>query len=159
WCSRICCGSAIRLANLIKSRASETEITVFYIDIQTFGKDFEKYYKNFKQNLRMIRTIPGDVLKTKDDKLRVTYYSSCDDAQTDEIFDMLVLSIGMTPCDNSQELFDLLKIPSFDFSAAKDKKGKNKKDISTAGAVENPMSIVESISSAEKAAIEVVKYL
>ena len=45
WCSRICCGSAMRIANLIKSRASETEITVFYIDIQTFGKDFEKEYK------------------------------------------------------------------------------------------------------------------
>jgi heterodisulfide reductase subunit A len=159
WCSRICCGSAMRLANLIKSRAPETDITVFYIDIQTFSSDFEKVYKDLKHDLRMIRTIPGDVLKTKDDKLRVTYYNACDETQTDAVFDMLVLSIGLTPCDDSSEMFDLLNIPAFDFKDPKDKKRKNKKDIFTAGAMEHPMNIAESIASAQKAAIDALKYL
>lgn len=159
WCSRICCGSALRLANLIKSKAPETEITVFYIDIQTFGQDFGPFYKKFKNNFNMIRTIPGDVFKTKDDRLRVTYYNACDASQTDEAFDLLVLSVGMTPLDPSQGLYDMLNIPAFDFSDPKDKKRKNKKDIFTAGAMENPMSIVESIASAEKAAVDAIKYL
>jgi len=159
WCSRVCCGSSMRLANLIKSRAPETEITVFYIDIQTFSSDFEKVYNHLKQDLRLVRTIPGDVLKTNDDKLRVTYYNACAESQTDEIFDMLVLSIGMTPCENSQELFALLNIPAFDFSSSIDKKRKTKKDIFTAGAMEHPMNIAESIASAEKAVINVLKHL
>jgi heterodisulfide reductase subunit A len=159
WCSRVCCGSAMRLANLIKSRSPETEITVFYIDIQTFSSDFEKVYKNMKLDLRLIRTIPGDVFKTHDDKLLLTYYSACDESQTDEIFDMLVLSIGMVPRNDSQEMFELLNIPFFDFSESTDKKRKNNKDIFTAGAMENPMSIAESIASAEKAVIGVLTYL
>jgi len=156
WCSRVCCGSAMRLANLIKSRTPETEITVFYIDIQTFSSDFEKVYKDLKQDLCLIRTIPADVFKTKDDKLRITYYNACDKTQTDEIFDLLVLAVGMIPCDDSNDLFDLLKIPAFDFSGLKGTKRKLPKDIFTAGAMEQPMNIAESIASAEKAAADVL---
>lgn len=157
WCSRVCCGSAMRLANLIKSRHPETEITVFYMDIQTFGKDFGTFYEKIINDFRMIRSIPGDVFKTEKDQLRVTYYNACDATQTDDLFDLLVLAVGMTPREDSQAVFDLLDIPAFDFSSAKPKK--HKKGIYTAGAVQGPMSIVESMESGENAAAEVLEYL
>ncbi|MBT8374992.1 MAG: FAD-dependent oxidoreductase, partial [Deltaproteobacteria bacterium] len=73
WCSKVCCGSALRMARLIRARQPETKITFFYIDIQTFGKDFEFFYKKVKEDVRMLRSIPGDILKTKDDSLRITF--------------------------------------------------------------------------------------
>ena len=37
WCSKVCCASALRMARLIKKRRPATEMTFFYIDVQTFG--------------------------------------------------------------------------------------------------------------------------
>ena len=44
WCSAFCCAAAVRAARLIKRRQPALEITIFYIDLQNFGRDFESVY-------------------------------------------------------------------------------------------------------------------
>ena len=64
WCSKICCASALRMARLIKMRRPATEITFFYIDVQTFGQEFQRFYDDVREEVHMIRAIPGDVYRT-----------------------------------------------------------------------------------------------
>ena len=64
WCSKICCGSSMRMARLLQARQAETEITFFYIDLQTFGRDFDAFYRQARQRMTLIRAIPGEIHST-----------------------------------------------------------------------------------------------
>jgi len=162
WCSKVCCGSALRMARLIKARQPETEIIFFYVDIQTFGKDFEIFYKDVKKDVRMIRAIPGDILKTKYDSLRITFADNSTHETVEEIFDLVVLSIGLTPCKGTQDMAKLLNIESADtgFFNTSGESGLTSKDgIFTAGTAMGPMSIAETVANAGNTAWHTLKYL
>ncbi len=45
WCSKVCCGSASANGALDQSPRPASDITWFYIDVQTFGKDFQSFYE------------------------------------------------------------------------------------------------------------------
>ncbi|MDM8526048.1 FAD-dependent oxidoreductase [Desulfococcaceae bacterium HSG8] len=155
WCSKICCGSSLRMARRIKARGPETEITFFYIDVQTFGSDFQGVYEDIREEFRMIRAIPGDIFRTDDDRLQMAFLDSNTREPAEEIFDLVVLSAGLTPGKDTEHLAGLLGAELADtgfFSSSRD-------GIFLAGAARGPMSIAESVASAGNAAWETVKYL
>ena len=162
WCSKVCCGSALRTARLIKARQPETKITFFYIDIQTFGKDFEIFYKDVREDVRMIRAIPGDILMTEDESLRITFADDTTHETREEIFDLVVLSIGLTPCKGTQDMAKLLNIKLADtgfFKTSGESGLTSKNGIFTAGTAVEPMSIAETIANAGNTSWQVLKYL
>jgi len=161
WCSKVCCGSAMRMARLIKSRQAETEIVFFYIDIQTFGRDFQRFYNEVQNDVRMIRAIPADVFRTEDDRLQMTYFNDAESESVEEIFDLLVLSIGITPGKDLSDLAALLNIELSDsefVSTSEQSARTSQEGVFAAGTVLGPMDIAESMASAGKAAWEVVGY-
>lgn len=155
WCSKICCGSALRMSGLIRTRQPETEITFFYIDVQTSGKDFQDFYEKSQSDIRMIRAIPGDIFKTEDDRLQVTFFDNAAHKNVEEIFDLVVLSVGILPGEDTKELAGLLSLKIADSGFAEF----SGEGVFTAGAAQGPMSIAESVASAGHAALETVKYL
>jgi len=162
WCSKVCCGSALRMAGLVKARQPETEITFFYMDVQTFGRDFDLFYNKIRKDVRLIRAIPGDIYPAADDQLRVTFLDNTSSETVQEEFDLVVLSVGMTPCDGLEKTAATLKLPLAETGFAEQAANgglTSEKGIFTAGAVTGPMSIPESIASAGKAAFDVAKYL
>ena len=162
WCSKVCCGSALRMAGLVKARQPETQITFFYMDVQTFGRDFDEFYTKIRKDVRLIRAIPGDIYPAGNDQLQVTFLDNTSSETLQEEFDLVVLSVGMTPCQDMQETAETLKLQLAEtgFVEQTDKGGlTSEKGIFTAGAVSGPMSIPESIASAGKTAFEVLKYL
>jgi len=162
WCSKVCCGSALRMAGLVKARQPEIQVTFFYMDVQTFGRDFDEFYAKIRKDVRLIRAIPGDIYPAVNDQLRVTFLDNTSSEAFQEEFDLVVLSVGMTPCQGIQETTETLKLQLAEtgFVEQADKGGlTSEKGIFTAGAVTGPMSIPESIASAGKTAFEVAKYL
>ena len=162
WCSKVCCGSALRMAGLVKARQPETRITFFYMDVQTFGRDFDEFYTNVRKDVRLIRAIPGDIYPAGNDQLQVTFLDNTSSETLQEKFDLVVLSVGMTPCEDIQETAETLKLQLAEtgFVEQADKGSLSaEKGIFTAGAVSGPMSIPESIASGGAAAFEVLKYL
>ncbi len=162
WCSKVCCGSALRMAGLVKARQPEIQVTFFYMDVQTFGRDFDEFYAKIRKDVRLIRAIPGDIYPAADDQLRVTFLDNTSSETFQEEFDLVVLSVGMTPCQGIQETTETLKLQLAEtgFVQRADKGGlTSEKGIFTAGSVTGPMSIPESIASAGKTAFEVAKYL
>lgn len=161
WCSKVCCGSALRMAGLLKARQPETQITFFYMDVQTFGRDFDEFYAKIRKDVRLIRAIPGDIYPAANDQLRVTFLDNASSETFQEEFDMVVLSVGMIPCQGIQQSADILNVQLAETGFVKPagKRGiASEAGIYTAGAVTGPMSISESIASGGEAAYEVAKF-
>ncbi len=159
WCSKLCCATALRMANRMKWDRPATEIALFYIDIQTFGRDFEGFYEKSKQRIRFIRTIPGDILPADNSRLLVSYF---DGEAKEELFDLVVLSVGMMP---DAANYDLLK--QLGLSESEETFSSGYENISlcleegvfTAGALLSPMGIADAAACGLKAAEEAMRYL
>ena len=161
WCSKFCCGSALRMANLIRAREPQTQVSFFYIDLQTFGRNFETFFRQVQDKVRMIRAIPGDIFQTEDGFLKVTFVNNDTHETVEELFDLVVLSAGMQPCKENLELAAQLNLAAEDSGFIEHAEGDDKglHGVFVAGAVAGPMTIAESIASAGSAVLKTVKYL
>ncbi|BBO71523.1 4Fe-4S ferredoxin [Desulfosarcina alkanivorans] len=97
YCSSVCCMYAIKEAVIAKEHAGDAlDCAVFFMDMRTYGKDFERYYEGAKsQGVRFLRSkvhtidpVPGS------DDLSIRYVTESGEMQT-EVFDMVVLSVGL----------------------------------------------------------------
>jgi heterodisulfide reductase subunit A len=162
WCSKICCPAALRMAHLIQKRQPNTAVTFFYIDVQSFGRHFQTYYRQCRETIQTIRAIPGDIFKTADGALKVTYFDPQQLKSTEQAFDMIILSVGLAPSDEHAALAAMLDrplAPNGFFSAHGEGGWSGMPGLFTAGAALGPMTIAESIDSAGKAAWDVVRFL
>lgn len=97
YCSAVCCMYAIKESIIAKEHSKGgLEGTVFYMDIRSYGKDFERYYNKAKdEGIRFVRsrihTI--DPIAESDD-LRITYVTEKGEVLSED-FDMVVLSVGL----------------------------------------------------------------
>ncbi len=160
WCSRVCCASALRMAHRIQHIQPKTDVTFFYIDVQTFGKNFEQVYSDIKSRIRQVRAIPGDIVKTADDRLRVSFFDPAARKYQEDLFDMAVLSIGMTPSEDHRSLSDLFRISLNHSGFFPDHPHQGKPPgVFAAGSALKPMGIAESIASGSRAALQVLDWL
>jgi len=168
WCSKICCGAALRMASCIQNRQPGMKSTFFYIDVQNFGKNFQTYYADVQQHI-LIRSIPADVLKTADDRLKLSYFDPDTHAYQEAVFDMVILSVGLTPSESTRNLAAMLNIDMNGFAYARktpalvaDTRASAiplPDGVFAAGAALEPMSIAESVLSAGKAASDIFHYM
>jgi heterodisulfide reductase subunit A2 len=159
WCSKICCGAALRTARCIQNRLPGMEATFFYIDVQNFGRNFQTYYADTQLQVRMIRSIPADVLNTADDRLKLSYFDPDTQAYQEAVFDMVVLSIGLMPSESTRNLAAMLNIDMNGFLYARKAPMSLPEGVFAAGAALEPMNIAESVLSAGKAASDIFHYL
>jgi len=162
WCSKVCCGSALRMARLIRERQPETEVTFFYIDVQTFGKDFEQVYREVREDIRMIRAIPADIYETEDQRLKVNFVNHPLHETREDIFDLVVLSVGITPGEDIGTLSRIFEVDPDEFGFLKGGgtgMPVSKNGVFTAGTVQGPMSIPDAIAAAGSAVWGIIQYL
>ncbi|MDR0477227.1 MAG: FAD-dependent oxidoreductase [Desulfobulbaceae bacterium] len=98
YCSSACCMFALKEAIVTRERFDQgIETTIFYMDMRTFGKDYEKYLTRAKEQygVRLVHARPHDVLRPEGvDKLQVIYTLDEAPKHITEEFDMVVLSTG-----------------------------------------------------------------
>ncbi len=97
YCSAMCCMYTAKEAIIAKEHDNNIEPTVFYIDIRSFGKDFDKYIDRAKkeQGLRYIRSRISEITqdpKTNDLTIR---YEDDKGQFKEERFSLVVLSVGL----------------------------------------------------------------
>ena len=160
WCSKICCGSSLRMARLIQSRQPDVEMCFFYIDVQTFGKDFPIVYQQVRDRFTMIRAVPGEVRAAGSNELAVIHFDPQSGDSRESAFDIVVLSVGLLPSPDNQRLARLFDLPLDERGGLPIADGKRvAPGIFTAGTVQGPMTIAQSVGSAEKTVFDVVRYL
>ncbi len=99
YCSAVCCMYAIKEAVIAKEHSkTELDAAVFYMDMRTYGKDFEKYYWRAEEEskVRFVRSRIHSVVPRDDDTLRIKYVTEAGEP-LEEDFDMVVLSVGLSP--------------------------------------------------------------
>jgi heterodisulfide reductase subunit A len=164
YCSRVCCMYAIKQAMLLSGALPLADITIYYMDIRTFGKGYEQFYQNAKA--MGIEFIKGKVARITEDADHnpVVRVELIDEGSrvVERAHDMVVLSVGMVPAYNPQLVFKVpvgkdgfVHIPSPNVSpCVTDQTG-----IFAAGTAAGPMDIVDSIVMASASASEAAAYI
>ncbi|MCE5244541.1 MAG: CoB--CoM heterodisulfide reductase iron-sulfur subunit A family protein [Syntrophobacteraceae bacterium] len=99
YCSGVCCMYAIKEAVIAKEHSkSDLDTAIFFMDMRTYGKEFERYYNRAKDEtgVRFIRSRVHSIApagKGSDD-LAIEYADESG-ASHSEVFDMVVLSVGL----------------------------------------------------------------
>jgi len=161
WCSQICCASALRQARLIRARQPQIDITLFYIDLQTVGQPFQSGPDADADGLHRVRNIPADIIEKAGGELAVIYFDPRTRCSSEDRFDMVVLSVGMTPAADNHRLADHfgLVLAESGFLSRAPAANSPARGIFCAGAVQGPMRIAESVRDASRAAGEIISYL
>ena len=107
YCSSVCCMYAIKDAMIAKEHAhGELDCAVFYMDIRTFGKEYEKYYLRAREKagVRFIKARVHSVDEAGPDRSLQLRYVDDNGSLQEESFDMVVLSVGLQVTKETQEL-------------------------------------------------------
>jgi heterodisulfide reductase subunit A len=96
YCSGVCCTYAVKEAMLAMDHQKGLDTAIFYIDIRTVGKDFERYYNRSKdQGVRFIKSKITNIDPLNENgKHLLRYVDSSGKSQAEE-FDIVVLSVGL----------------------------------------------------------------
>jgi len=109
YCSAVCCMYAIKEAVIAKEHSHEPlDTAIFFMDMRTYGKGFERYYNRAKEELgvRFIRSRVHTIIEEPDTRNLLIRYIGEDGRVTEETFDMVVLSVGLQ---TSQEMMERAK--------------------------------------------------
>jgi heterodisulfide reductase subunit A len=120
YCSSVCCMYAIKEALIAKEHAGGSlDVSVFYMDIRTFGKDFERYYEKAKAaGIKFVRSRVHTVKPEPKAGVKIGYVTDGGVA-TEEFFDLAVLSHGLVITPETKELSSNLGIQTDHYNFAK----------------------------------------
>ncbi|MFP4650134.1 MAG: FAD-dependent oxidoreductase, partial [Desulfobacterales bacterium] len=107
YCSAVCCTYAVKEAMLAKEHSkSGLDAAVFYIDIRTNGKDFEKYYNRAKDQMgvRFVKSRVTEAPWVEETGKHLIRYIDESGKRREEEFDMVVLSVGLGATRQGAEL-------------------------------------------------------
>jgi len=157
YCSSVCCMYAIKEAMVAKEHDPELDITIFYMDMRTQGKDFDAAQKRAAEQfgIKFVRAKVAGVTPWGTKGLRLTY-STMDGRHRFDPFDMVVLSVGLDAPKDAQKISKLLDVElnKFDFCRTEPFRplDSSRPGIYVAGAFQGPCDIPESVTQASAAA-------
>jgi len=148
------------MAQLLKYRFPGIEPSMFYMDIQTYDRDFDHRLAEAAKEVRLVRAIPAEVRLGADQRPEVIYHGP-EERRVSESFDMVVLSIGISP--QAADLFGTLSGLAYNRDGFLGPEGEgvvtNEDGFFVAGTIQGPRSIGETVSHAISAAAAVASYL
>ena len=158
YCSSICCTYTQKQVILAKDHDTDIKATVFHNDIRSFGKDFERFYQRAENlpGVRFIRSYVSVGREIPESKNVTIKYSTERDGVKEEEFDLVVLSVGLNPPENVEELADKFGIElnehSFCQTNPENPIQTSRPGIFVSGAFTGPIDIPESVMGASGAA-------
>jgi heterodisulfide reductase subunit A len=160
YCSRICCGIALKNAVLMKKMRPDADITIMYRHLQAYGVALEEYYKEaLDLGVKFMKFIRDDSPKvTVSDGVTITIndllYGEVEEFKTD----LLVLSTPLIPREETKDIAKKLRVPVNSDGFLLEAHPKMRPvdfasdGIFLAGTAHSPMNIAESITQALAAA-------
>lgn len=157
YCSSVCCMYAIKEAMVAKEHDPALDITIYYMDMRTQGKDFDAARTRAEEHfgIKFVRARVADVVPWGKQGLKLTY-STLDSKHRFEQFDMVVLSVGLDSPKDARQIAAALdiKLNDDDFCATTAFAPLNttQEGIFVAGAFQGPKDIPESVTQSSAAA-------
>jgi heterodisulfide reductase subunit A len=157
YCSAMCCMYAVKEAVITREHARDVEPAVFYMDMRSYGKDFDRYVDRAEKQygVRLVRARVPEIREDPETHDPILRYAGEDGARA-ERFDMVVLSCGFVPPAELVELSKRLdvELDRFGFAATAtwEPTQTSRAGISVAGSFAQPMAIPETVTGASGAA-------
>ena len=163
YCSSVCCMYAIKEAVIAKEHMKGVDVTIFFMDMRAFGKDFDKYYERAQAQygVNFERARVSDVDEANG-KLNVRFAPDSGGVQNEQ-FDMVVLSTGMEPGDRAKKLARTLGVRTqedgFLWTDPAQPLATSRDGVFVGGAASGPKDIPETVMQASGAAAQAMKLL
>ncbi|MCL6612860.1 MAG: FAD-dependent oxidoreductase, partial [Peptococcaceae bacterium] len=157
YCSAVCCTYTQKQVILTKDHDPDAQCTIFHNDIRSYGKDFERFRERAENlpGVRFIRSYVSVVKEMPETKNIVIRYSSPEGGVKEEEFDMVVLSVGLTPPADFKGLADKFGIDLNSHGFCKtdpvNPMKTSRPGIFVSGAFRSPADIPESVVTASGA--------
>lgn len=154
YCSSVCCTYTQKQVILTKDHEPDAECVVFHNDIRSFGKDFERFFQRASNlsKVRFIRSYVSIVGENRENNNIKIRYSTFDKGVVEEEFDMVVLSVGLTPPKDYKKIKEIFNIDLTEkgFCRINPESPSNTSidGIFVSGAFMGPMDIPEAVYSA-----------
>lgn len=158
YCSAMCCMYTAKEAIIAKEHESDIEPTVFYIDVRSYGKDFEKYINRAKKEytLRYVRSRISEIAEDPNTKDLIIKYEDDKGDFKEETYNLVVLSVGLCGAgERHNELMDRLGFDANEFQYIRTSPYDPvviRPGIFVAGSFLEPQAIPESVMQASAAA-------
>ncbi len=159
YCSAVCCTYAIKEAVVAKEHSKEPlDAAIFYIDMRTYGKDFERYYNRAREEagVRFIKSRITQILPVKETGDLLIHYTDETGRRVEETFDLVVLSIGIGVPKDAVDLAKKLDIHldpySFTSTSSFEPVRTSRPGIFVCGAFQAPKDIPSSVIESSAAA-------
>jgi len=158
YCSSICCMYTTKEAVIAKEHMNIVEPTIFSMDIRAYGKDFDKYIDRAQEEygVRYIRRRISSIKEDPDSKDLKIYYEAENGKIIEEIFNLVVLAVGIQPNRSSKELARKLNIELNEYGFCKTNTfspvDTSRPGVYVCGAFAEPKDIPETVIEASAAA-------
>ncbi|MGB8993501.1 MAG: FAD-dependent oxidoreductase [Desulfobaccales bacterium] len=158
YCSYVCCMYAAKQAIIAKEHAPRIEPTIFFIDFRAQGKGFDRYYERARDvhGVRLIRAMISRVAQDpRTHNLELNYVDEDGRHQTEE-FDLVVLSVGLSPHPATRQLAQVCNIATNTWGFVENPPFKqvetSREGIFCCGVYQSPKDIPETVGQASAAA-------
>ena len=158
YCSSVCCMYANKQTVIAKEHSEKKlDTAVFFMDMRTFGKDFDKYNVRAQEDngVRFIRSRIHSVDPADNDRLKITYATESG-KRAEELFDIVVLSVGLSPASDAAQLAEKMGIDLNAHGYAKTSclspVSTNREGIFVCGTFQEPKDIPSSVMEASASA-------
>jgi len=166
-CSRVCCMYSIKQAQLIMGALPLADITIYYIDIRTFGKGYDEFYRQAKgMGVYFVKGKVAQIGEKENGNLDVYYEDIEGEGGLKQMeHDLVVLATGFSPNIDSLSMFksSQLEMDPYAYVAEIDEDinpGKTSIDgVFVAGAASAPRDIPDSILHSGAAVAQTASYI
>jgi heterodisulfide reductase subunit A len=164
YCSSVCCMAATKEAILAMEHEPGLEVTVFFLDLRAFGKDFDRYYERAqKLGVRYVRSFISRTYEMPGTKnLRLVHMNS-EMKPVEAEFDMIVLSLGLEPSASLQEQAERLGVVLNRWGFARTSElqplDTSRPGVYVGGAFQEPKDIPDTVMQASAAAARAMSLL
>ena len=158
YCSSVCCMYATKEAIIAKEHSPDIKPTIFYMDIRAHGKGFDQYYERARDDygVRYIQCQVSKIVEKPKSKNLMIAFIDKEGKVVEEEFDLVVLSLGMTPSTSSRELAEKLGIETDSYGFCQTDSlnpvKTSRPGVFVCGAFEAPKDIPETVSQASGSA-------
>ncbi|MEW5722920.1 MAG: FAD-dependent oxidoreductase, partial [Thermodesulfobacteriota bacterium] len=160
YCSYVCCMYATKQAIIGREHLPGLETAIFYMDVRAQGKGFDRYYERARREhgVRYVRSMISRIIEDPATKnLEVQYFNEQDELVL-ETFDLVVLSVGLSPHPEAAELARTVGVETdrFGFAARRglDPLATSRAGVFACGVFQAPRDIPDTVMQASAAAAE-----
>lgn len=105
-CSQICCMYSIKQAQLIMGALPMADVTIYYLNIRSFGKGFNEFYEQAKgMGVEFVKGKIGKISENENGNLTLRYEDINQGKVQEAEHDMVILSVGVLANQDTASFF------------------------------------------------------